>query len=345
MRSRPLILAAAVASTLAVTAGCGSGSSGGSARPASAQQELNDGFSALGDASTLTTTVKLGVTPQQLVALSQQGGGSPLTLAQAEKISTAQLIVETRAPSGKTIGQLAQQQTGATAGSTEISILDAGQPYVQVVSVNQVSYIRSDLRGILTLFNEQRLFGTVAARVKTLPPFVQAFVAGKWVSLPNRTLSSLEGLAGSSQGVQPPNSTQRKQLFTDLQQVLAKDVTTTRASTGSTDHLVLTADSRKLLVDVLHAVASVVPGIGSRLAGATPQSIPERQVHLDAYVADNVLTGLSFDFGQFAKKQPTHAPLTISFARSGPSISAPSGAVAVDTNQLSSLIGALAGGA
>lgn len=346
MKSRPLILAAAVASTLAVAAGCGAGSSGGnSARPASAQQELNQAFTSLGKANTLTTTIKLAMTPAQLVALSRQGNGTPLTASQATKISAAQVVVENQAPSGKTIGDLAQQQAGTSAGSTQFTILDAGHPYVQVASVHQVSYIHADLRGVLALFNKQRLFGSVAARVKSLPPFVQAFVAGKWISLPDSTLKSLEGLATSSQGIQTPNPTQRKQLLTDLQQVLVKDVTTTYVSKGTTDHLLLTADSRKLIVDVLHTIATVVPGIGSRLAGATPQSIPQRQIHLDAYVTNNSLSALSLDLGQFANKQPQpHAPLTISFARSGPAITAPTGAVPVNTSQLSSLIGAFAGG-
>ena len=72
--------------------------------------------------------------------------------------------------------------------------------------------------------------------------------------------------------------------------------------------------------------------------------MPNKDVTLNATVTDGALTSLSFDLGQLAKNGKGSLPIQLTFTRSGPTISAPSGAVAVDLSQLGQLLGAFSGG-
>jgi hypothetical protein len=60
-------------------------------------------------------------------------------------------------------------------------------------------------------------------------------------------------------------------------------------------------------------------------------------------VTDGALSQLSIDLGQFDPKRSVHLPVVVDFTQSGSSISAPSGAVPVDTAQLAELLGSLGG--
>jgi hypothetical protein len=74
--------------------------------------------------------------------------------------------------------------------------------------------------------------------------------------------------------------------------------------------------------------------------------VPDRQVRVDAWVADGALTQISIDLAQFARPGAGggHLPLTLTFRRSAGTVMRPTGATPVDLSQLGSILGAVGGG-
>src|SRR4051794_26479872 len=96
-RSSTMLIAASAVAALAL-AGCGSGS--GHSVPNDPKGELTASVSNLGQSDSLTTTVKLEIDPADLQALAKTGGDN-LTAADAEAISSAQLMVQAHTTNGK----------------------------------------------------------------------------------------------------------------------------------------------------------------------------------------------------------------------------------------------------
>src|SRR3569623_2556805 len=100
----------ALTATAGLLAGCGGSSSGGGSTPAandsgaSPAAELRSAITALGPASTLTTTLKLGADGSQLLDfVHSQDKSANLTASQAALIAGAAVSFEIAAPSGKTL--------------------------------------------------------------------------------------------------------------------------------------------------------------------------------------------------------------------------------------------------
>lgn len=336
MYRRPTLAVVALltAATTTLVAGCGSGS-GNSSASTSPKSELVNAVRALGKASTLTTTVRLQTSSPAALARAVKRGGDTLTPAQATALASGQAVFETVAPKGKTLST-----AGKTPGASSITVGTGTTPYAQLVIVNSTLYVKADLRDALTLAGKKSVYNTLRVRVRSLPSFVKSFAAGGWVSLPEATATGLVGsVGGSTTGSPTPSTAQSQALVHQLQAVLSRDVTVTRVSHGATDQLQLTADSRVLGKDLLKSIGSAVPGVGGQLGRVNTNTLPNQTLHLTATVTQGALTSLSFDLAQLEKALGT-LPLTVTFARSGPAITAPSGATPVDLSQLGTLLGA-----
>jgi outer membrane murein-binding lipoprotein Lpp len=314
-----LVMCAAAGAVL-VAAGCGGQSKSNAAT--TPKGELSAGFQHLADSDVLTATLQLETTAHDLQSYAK-ASGDKLPTATAQAIAGAQLVIETKG--------------SGTDKAVSLRGVDGGNTLVELRVVDGSLYLQGDLRGILTL-----------AHKENLPPFVQAFVAGKWITLGKDALDAIAGQLGANAGVSGTPSA-GPQLLSDLRDALNHDVTVTAAGTDSTgNHLVLTGNVKKLATDLQSAVAKSVPGgsaLGQQLHSA---DVPSRNVTLDAWVKDGSLRKLSLDLVQFADKGQAPAgatlPLSITFAESGDDISAPSGATPIDLTQLGSLIGAFGGG-
>jgi hypothetical protein len=350
---RPMSLAmVAFIGSAALIAGCGSSSSsngsggnktGGSGSNNSSQTpaaELTSAVSALGKASTLTTSIKLGANASQISQLAQSLHKT-LTSAQANAIAGAQISVEVAAPSGKTLGALTGSD--ASGSAVDFTVSDNGTNFISLRSVSKTLYIQVDLKDLLTAIGETSAYQSLSAESAQLPSFIQALFQGKWVSLPESAAKSLTGSLGATGGASA-NPAQEQQFIAGLKTILTKDVTVTRTSSGGTDVLALSANSRTIATDLISTLSSAVPSAAGALGSANASNVPSQNIALSAQVAGGALSQLSIDVGQFDKKQKISLPIDVNFTESGPSIGAPSGAVPVDTAQLGALFGGLTGG-
>lgn len=353
MQRRTSLAMLALASSVALVAGCGGSSSGGSTGSTTVggtgtnnstqapSAELTSAFSALGKASTLTTSLKLGATADVIKSLASSSG-STLTDDQANAIVGAQISVEVQAPSGKTLSDLS---AGGTGGAVNFTVSDNGTNWLSVRSVNKILYLQVDLKDLLNAIGESSALSQVTSLESSpqFPAFAKALLDGKWVSLPESFASSLTGSSSSGSSASPQ---QAQAVINGLKQILTNDVTVTRTSSGSTDVLKLTANSKTVATDFINAVTSAVPTAAAALGSTDTSQIPSKDITLGATVTGGALSQLSIDLGQFApaKDQPASLPVDLDFAQTGPAITAPSGAVAVNTTELTQLFSGFAGG-
>ncbi|HVV76836.1 MAG TPA: hypothetical protein VHC43_12440 [Mycobacteriales bacterium] len=342
-RSATAVVALTAAAGL--VAGCGSSSSGGAKAPASnvsgasAAAELSSALTGLGQASTLTTTLKLGSSGSQLLSfIKAQNPSAKITAHQADLISGGAISFEVAAPSGKTLSTMGGL---SNSGAANIALSVNGTGYFAIRVVNQVLYVQADLKDFLNAIGQAQAYRQIQSAGGQLPSFLSALVQGKWISLP---LSTLKGLAGSL-GAAPSttNPTQSKHLLDQLKSLLTNDVTVTKSSSGGVDTLTLTTNLKSFVTDFTTTFASSIPGAGAALGSADLSKVPNKDVSLVATVSSGALSSLSVDLAQFAKNPKGTLPIQLSFVRSGPAITVPSGAVAVDLSQLGGLLGAFGG--
>ncbi|HVT22212.1 MAG TPA: hypothetical protein VHE57_12585 [Mycobacteriales bacterium] len=335
----------AVTASAGLLVGCGGGSSGGGSTPAANNAgaapaaELSSAITSLGQASTLTASLKLDATGSELLDfVHSQDPKADLTSSQAGLIAGAALTFEVAAPKGKTLNELSGL---SNSGAVNIAVSDNGKDFFAIRFVGQTLYLQADLKDFLNAIGQEEAFRQIQSGGGQLPGFVQALVQGKWVSLPLSTLKSLTGALGG--GIGSPKPSEANHLVDQLKALLTKDVTVTRSSSGGTDTLTLTTNLRSFAADITTAFKSV-PGAGAALDSTDLSAVPDKDISMVATVTDGALSTLSFDLGQLADKGGSSLPLQLAFTRSGPAITPPSGAVAVDLQQLGGLIGAFGGG-
>jgi hypothetical protein len=349
MPRRAALSALALTATVSILAGCGSGSSsgntgstGGSTNNSTGAPatELTDAITALGNASTIDAVLKINGSGSDLQSfVKQQDPSTKLTSTQAAEIAGVQVEIEAAAPSGKTLSDI----NGSTAGTSNITITDQGTALFTLRVVNKTLYFQIDAKDLLDKLGQSASYAQIQAAGPQLPAFAQALFQGKWVSLPQSTAKSLSnqlGVSSSSSG----NQTAASALLGKLKTLLTKDVTVTRSTSGSTDVLTLSGNTRTLASDFASTFASSIPGAGAALGSANLSKVPSKTLSLKASVTGGALSGLTIDVGQFAKSGGGSLPIALTIAQSGPAITAPSGAVPVDLSQLTQLLGSFGGG-
>jgi hypothetical protein len=371
MGHRPTSVALALVCSAALIAGCGSstgtasvrsgaGGVNNSAQPPAA--ELSAAVSALGRASTLTTSVRLGATGTGLGPLlglldnqSGRAGRSPL--------AGGTLSVEVVAPAGKTIGDLGSAGAKSDADA-DLTLGSAETTYLEVRHVDQTLYLRANVKQLLTAAGQPGAYASLESKAASLPQFVQAYLDGKWISLPDATLSLLGSLAagglGASASPTPVPSASAPDPFGRLSTLLDHGVTVRRLSAGRVDRLLVTVP-RQSLITAMRSGAGVLGRLGilGRLGGGAdrgglhigeaPRQFPAGAaggpIRLVADVEQGALSQLSIDLGGTARSSGVHPQLDIAIARTGPQISAPSGAVAADAVGLLGLFSLFSGSA
>jgi len=318
----------ALAALVAVVglAGCGGSGSGSG----SVKGDVLTSVDGVAGADRLTTTIRLDTTPAVLQTLAKSSGDA-LDPKLASALAGADIVIE---------------RVKRTGGSDlDLQVVAGGSPLVELRSVGDTLYIHGDVRGILTLIGKPNVYANLKTETKSMPSFVQAAINGQWVSLPAATLSSLASLTGGGTSSAPPGGGPK--LLADLRRAIDKDMTVTKAGADSRGtHYVMHADTATLAADLQSAVTDAIPG-GSTLSGRLPKNVKHQNFTFDAWVKGGALSELSINLLQFGdtSKVPsgTTLPLTITFAKTGNDISAPTGAAPVDITQLGTLVGALTG--
>lgn len=349
-RRTTLALIALVGAT-AVLAGCGTATTGGSVAAAprghndSSQppaRELSRAIAALGHSSTLTTEIKLGTSASDLAPIMGSLGAT-VTPAEVSTLAGAQITIEVAAPDGKTLDQT---NGSGDPGALELTVKSKGTTYLSLISLNKTLYLQVDLKDLLAALGEANAYDMLDGESVFLPSFVQALLNDKWVALPVSALSSvgsmLGGLGTPPAGATPGPAAQRR-LLGVLKSLYNKDVTVKRVSTGSTDLLTVSTNTRTIVRDLLSTVTSAVPGMSGALGSPTTR-VPSQKITIDAAITGGALSALSINLGQFDPGKKLDLPLDLLFSRDGPAIKAPSGAVKIDPGALSDLSGGLGGG-
>jgi hypothetical protein len=322
---RPLVAVTAVAVLLGLV-GCSGGSDGAD----SVKGGVLTGIDSVSAADRLTTTVRLDTTPAELKTLAEANGGSGIDASTAAAIAGASIVIERVKRSG--------------GSDLDVQAIGNGDALIELRAVGDTLYLQGDVRGILDLVNKPKVYANLRTQVKSMPSFVQAAVAGQWVSLPASTLTSLSNLAGGAASTAPSKG---PRLLADLRRSIDRHATVTKSGTDSRgDHYVLHADARALAADLRASIGAAVPG-GSLIAQRIPTDVAKQDVQFDAWVRGGALSELTIDVLQFAGDDVPAGqslPLTITFVKSGDDISTPADVTAVDLTQLGTLVGALTGG-
>lgn len=329
-----------VATTAAVLALTACGGSSAPDIPKDPKGELTASVQNLGGSDTLTTTLRLDTTAADLQSFAA-GNGDKLSAADAAAIASAQLVVEVQSANGDDLSELKGGDDGAA--NVSFRLVSNASTLIELRVFDGDLYLQGDIRGILTLVHESDAYADVQQRVSVLPHFVQAFVQGDWVSIDG---AAAKGLAGSLSGAQTPSDKQGQKLLEDLQAIVQRDVTVAReGSDDRGDHLVLTGNTKALAQDFVQAASSALPGGSAAMGQFDPNEVPDRDVTVDAWVKDGVLSEISLDIVQFAKPGQAKAgdslPITITFEQEGDDIGQPQDATPVDLTQLGSLLGAM----
>lgn len=347
MPRRAALSALALAATVSILAGCGSSGSGGSGNSnggttnnssSAPATELTSSIDALGKASTVDAVLKLTGSGSDLLSfVKQQDPGAKLTSAQAAELAALQINIEATAPSGKTLSDLGGS---GGAGASNITVTDQGKSLFTLRVVNKTLYLQVALKDLLDRLGQSASYAQIQSAQSQLPPFAQALVQGKWVSLPEATAKQLSSQLGASSS---SSQSEASALLGKLKTLLTKDVTVTRTSSGSTDVLTLTGNSHTLASDFVNTFASTIPG-GSALGSPNLSKVPNKSLTVQASVTGGALSAITVDLGQFSKSGKGSLPISLAISQSGPSISAPSGAVPIDITALGQLLSSLGGG-
>jgi hypothetical protein len=341
---RPLLVRSAVVTAAAalLVAGCGGGAATTSTKDPKAA--FSTGLSGISDTDVLTITLKFDTTADKLIGFAKETGDT-LDPATAKEIASGEIVIESKTLDGKKLSQLKPGQTSKTAQSFVFK--DNGTTYAELRSRDNSLYAKADVKGLLDLFQQSKMYADLQARTASMPAFVKAAVAGQWISIDLDTVKALIKQFGGAAAASP-NPAEAQKLLNDVEAAIQKNVAVTRVGTDDQgDHLKLTAQSRPLLTDLLQAFSGAIPGAGAALGKLDPSQLPDHSIVFDAWINDGALAKLSFDFVQFAKpgeaKPGDSLPAVLTFERSGDDISKPDGATPIDLSQLGSLLGGLGG--
>lgn len=325
-------LTAVMCTALVVLAACG-GSSGSSG---SAKDEF---FKAIENLKGSGQTIKLSIdsTTESLQAIAEHDN-SNLSSDDAQKILDSSLSVS---GNGATDPQDAQAQ---------IVLNVAGSDDAEIRVVDQVVYIRADVHSLLSTFGQDPSQADALAQQASAAGygFVGSLIQGKWVAL-----TGLSELMQSLGGASPAATQQLGQLQDKLLETFKNAGSVSSEGSDSVgDHLVASFPLRDLVSKLFDSLKSINPAAAATAPDLS--QVPDKDVKLDAWVKDDKLVQLEFDFLQVndlvqndSDKLPagvTKLALKVELSPFSGSVEKPSGAVEVNIQQLlQTIMGGLGG--
>ncbi|MGH2772356.1 MAG: hypothetical protein ACRDIU_04370 [Actinomycetota bacterium] len=224
----------------------------------------------------------------------------------------------------------------------------------------EIRSIGTDLYARADLDQAAEAFGIPDADVEALRQiagqpgleFIREALEGKWLKLVG--LDSVLKQFGGSTGPTPAAITAaQKKLIAELAGTLDKSAEVRKVGEDRAgEHLAATVALRQFL-PALNRFVDEFAGSGTGL-GLKPEDVPDEKVRLDAWVKDDRLTQLEFDFVKNAKLvDPKEAPpkgvekfgFRLNFEDFSENIEAPKGAVTIDPSKiLQAILGSISPG-
>jgi hypothetical protein len=331
---------------------------GSSTSYTSSQQLLVNAFDRLGQADSLKADLHLDISQGLLSQLEASSGGSSTSIALGEKLLQSHIII-----SESSNGPLANV-TSTTPAAVDFTIVTGGSTLAEFRVVDGNLYARADLSTIASwagqsLSTLQGQLSTAPSQVRT---WLQAAINGDWLELSKQQLTAVDGLlqqrASASTGAAGSlTPAQAKQLVQEIESVtkgvFVKDVSVAdKGATSKGEELVLTADARTSLTDIVNGVLPILqriyPSLSASMSASQLQQgltqVPHRNVTADAFVSNGSLSELSLDVLQFAPPNTPniagqHMTVVYDFTPNTGAVTAPSGATQLDLTSLLSALG------
>lgn len=255
------------------------GGSGGPDPADDPKAALRSALERLGEYEGIDLTITLSTDRDSLVALSE----GELQGDQAETFLASSLNVKSRATEDPAEAQMEM-------------VLDVNGDLVEMKGVGQTLYVRADVRELVETFGGNT--SDVDAFVQEAPPqfdWVRTGAEGEWVALEG--LDRLQEQLGGA----TPDAELQEQFAADLEQAIDEHSTVTSEGEEDAGHHLVAVIQVRPLFEVFRDTLAQFPGgdlPGSGLPDAS--QVPDEEVRLDAWVADDRLQGVELDILQFS---------------------------------------------
>ncbi len=313
----------------------GTGCAGGS-KSEHPKQALLAAMEQTSSSEGLSLTLSIQSTPESLDALARDEGGTGMEPEDAEKLLGSSVTFRSK-------GEGAE-------GAFEMVVNVAGEDDFEMRAVDDTLYLRADVEGLIETFGgdpSEVAAGVQQAEAQGLT-FVRPAVEGEWISI--------EGFDQAQQqltGQSPPPVPEQQELIRELTASFEKNATvTSEGGEDAGEHLTVSVPLQATYEQFLDDFAN----LGARLpVGELPDisEVPEEDIRIDVWVEDDRVTQVEFDFLQIADivegEEVPDGVEQLAFRAQidefTDDVEAPEGAVAIDPQQIFSVLGGLFMGA
>ncbi|WP_018385551.1 hypothetical protein [Wenjunlia vitaminophila] len=316
----------------------------------SAGQKVSRAMDRLVEGESLSVTVDLESTPDQLMAMvTDSSDPMPPEAADVLANSTIKLSVKADKP--------LKDAKESDLVAAELVFAKGNTNLFELRVVEETAYVRADLEEIAAISGEE--MPPVETIKSELPPgseFAERFLDGGWVAMEQSELEKsskiVEDYTGEDTGWDSESApslsdSAKDKIFGAVKQALGQGVTIEeKGKKDGTEHLRVSAPARTLLnglVDKLKPLESEIPG-AELPSSSDIQDVPNRRVAMDMFLKGKDLKKLTVDMAQFDDelRSAGKLPLSLSFDKGG-MVWAPKDAVKITSADLESLMNGAAG--
>jgi hypothetical protein len=362
-----VFLAAGISAVVAIgVTGCGE------AKQLTAKQQVTKGLSAFDSANSAAFTISLDTTLADLEAISA-AEGDPMKAADKREVANVlagKVILDIQEPDGKTFGDAQKAGSGVAGQSDLLGLLDdpaalsaqlkksgafgasvqlSGSSLFDIRSIGGVIYLRADVSKILKLAGQDP--AALTQELSALPPSMSSLAVaaqGKWVSIDLVKAATAAKKSGVLKALPTPSATPSldpakvQKLIADLKAAYQQKATI--ASIGSDpakgEGYRLSAPAKQVAEAISGDLIAVIGSTSGAEVKKSISQIPDKTFNLDLWVKDDKLDAVAIDLTQFLDKPVTGKKLALDIGVEvgGGSVSAPSGATAIDVASILSQI-------
>jgi hypothetical protein len=329
------------------------------------EQAVADSFSRLQSQSSISVAVSLGLTPTEIVTLSEHNGGKAIPLKAAESLSDASLVFSMATGDGNSLET--SQANSDKANSYDIGLRIGSSMPVEIRYVNQTLYGRVQIPQLLQDFGQPASDGQsvegALTRADQYVPGLAALAEGRWVSVSQASLQPLLGLlktfgAPSAPGGQSSSASSIgasvQKLENGLKNAFKNNASFSNAgTTGGRTRYNVTVALKSFLEQAGPAVKSFVSslpgGLGANMSNANISKAAAKvpaHATMQLYVKNDKAQEIVVDVNQFlpaSQQLPFAVPVQVFIGEPG-AVLAPTGAKPLDLSNLGGLVAGIMGG-
>jgi hypothetical protein len=278
----------------------------------------------------LTTRMSLRSTVESLQAMAEDGGS--LDAEDAEKILDSSFTISAR-------GQ-------GPEGEFEMVVNVAGEDSIELKVVDRVFYARADVVSLVETFggnpdSVEDFAGTAEAQGAG---FLRPAIEGEWVSIEglDQTLQQMSGQAAA------PSLPQQQELIENMTRSFQEHATvTSEGGEEPGEHMVVTVPLRPIYADLVDDFKELTAQLPATTFPDSSQ-VPNEDITLDVWVADERVTQVEFDFlqlndlmegGEDIPAGVEEFAFRMELEEFTDEVRAPEDAVAIDPQQILGLLG------